>query len=107
MIASYHLVPAISDRVARSLALRVGQAGNDAFAGIAPQIDNGDEVLYADKSGTYTKGILQTGIGLADLAAYSTFKAALASGDPVAFLLRGNLAGNAGGGAIRSYVQLV
>ena len=90
------LIPATSDRVPRSLALRVAQAGSDAFAGAPPQIDNGDEALYADKSGTYTKGILQTGIGLVDLAAYGTFKAALASGDPVDFQ-NITLGGGAGG----------
>ncbi len=48
------LVPATSNRVARCLALRTGTAGDDSFV-IAPlQIDNGDEALYADKSGTYT-----------------------------------------------------
>ena len=53
---------------------------------LAPaQIDNGDEALYPDKSGTYTKGILQTGVGLVDLAAYQTFKKALNSGDPADF----------------------
>jgi hypothetical protein len=79
------LTPASSDRVPRSLALRTAQAGNDAFAVVPLQIDNGDEALYIDKSGTYTKGILQTTIGLVDLAAYATFKAALASGNPVDF----------------------
>ena len=48
-------------------------------------MDNGDEALYSDKSGTYTKGILQTGVGLVDLAAYQTFKNALESGDPADF----------------------
>src|SRR5258708_5029630 len=62
------LTPATSDRVPRSLALRMAQGGSDAFVGAPPQIDNGDEALYADKCGTYTKGILQTGIGLVDLA---------------------------------------
>ena len=36
----------------------------------------------SDKCGTYTKGILQSSVGLVDLAAYDTFKTALASGDP-------------------------
>jgi hypothetical protein len=79
------LIPATSDRVLRSLALRTQTTGNDAFA-IAPvQIDNGDEALYADKSGTYTKGVLQSGIGLVDLAAYQSFKDALSSGAPADF----------------------
>jgi hypothetical protein len=60
--------------------LRTQTAGNDGFAAVPPQIDNGDEALYADKSGTYTKGVLQTGLGLVDLAAYQSFKNALSSG---------------------------
>src|SRR5262249_28088620 len=40
---------------------------------------------YADKSGTYTKAILQTGIGLVDIAAYEAFKNALTSGVPADF----------------------
>src|SRR5271168_1852462 len=79
------LAPATSNRVPRSLALRVAEAGSDAFVGAPAQIDNGDEALYADKSGTYTKGLLQTAIGLVDLAAYSMFKTALASGNPTDF----------------------
>ncbi len=68
--------PATSNRVPRSFALRIETAGHDAFIPAPAQIDNGDEALYADKSGTYTKGILQAGIGLVDLAAYQTFKTA-------------------------------
>lgn len=79
------LVPATSDRVPRSLALRLQAAGNDAFLVAPLQIDNGDEARYGDKSGTYTKGLLQTGIGLVDLAAYQSFKKALASGVPADF----------------------
>ena len=48
-------------------------------------MDNGDEGRYADKSGTYTKGIRQAGIGLVDLTAYETFIKALSSGDPADF----------------------
>ena len=79
------LAPATSNRALRSLSLRVGLAGEDCFAGGAPQADNGDEERYADKSGTYTKGLLQAGLGLVDLNAYTTFKTALASGDPADF----------------------
>jgi hypothetical protein len=97
-MSSPHLAPAISpmtenpahspatrNRVERALALRIAKAGSDAFAPQPAQIDNGDEALYADKSGTYTKGILQSGIGLVDLAAYATFQKALRSGDPADF----------------------
>src|ERR1022692_1829452 len=74
------LVPATSDRVLRSLALRTQLAGADAFVPTPNQTDNGDEALYSDKSGTYTKGIKQAGIGLVDSAAYAAFKKALSSG---------------------------
>jgi hypothetical protein len=79
------LVPATADRVLRSMALRTQTTGNDAFAPAPAQIDNGDEALYADKSGTYTKGVLQSGIGLVDPAAYQSFKKALSSGAPADF----------------------
>ena len=77
--------PATSHRVLRSLACRTQAAGHDALFPAPAQIDNGDEALYPDKSGTYTKGILQTGVGLVDLAAYQTFKTALDSGNPADF----------------------
>jgi hypothetical protein len=79
------LTPATSNRVLRSLALRTQTAGADAFVPAPVQIDNGDEALYTDKSGTYTKGVLQDDIGLVNLAAYQTFKNALASGFPADF----------------------
>src|SRR5262245_46541171 len=66
------LIPATSNRVLRSLALRTQTAGADSLPLAPAQIDNGDEALYADKSGTYTKGVLQSGIGLVDLAAYQS-----------------------------------
>ncbi len=79
------LIPATEDRTARSLALRTERAIHDAFVPAPAQVDNGDEARYADKSGTYTKGILQSGIGLVDLDAYQSFKNALASGSPADF----------------------
>jgi len=79
------LTPATSDRVLRSLALRTQMAGQDAFAIAPAQVDNGDEARYADKSGTYTKGLAQTGIGLVDLGSYQRFKHALSTGSPADF----------------------
>jgi len=79
------LAPATSSRVLRSLALRTLEAGQDTLATAPAQIDNGDEARYADKSGTYTKGLLQSGIGLVDLGAYQTFKHALSTGAPADF----------------------
>src|SRR5580700_6170115 len=75
----------MNNRVARSFAGRTQAAAFDASIVAPPQIDNEDEALYPDKSGTYTKGVLQSGIGQVDLAAYQTFKKALESGDPADF----------------------
>jgi hypothetical protein len=79
------LKPATSGRVWRSWALRTRTAGNDAFAAAQAQVDNGDEARYSDKSGTYTKDVLQSNVGVVDPAAYQSFKAALSSGDPADF----------------------
>jgi hypothetical protein len=65
--------------------LRTETTGKDAFVPAPLQLDNGDEARFADKSGTYTKGLLQAGIGLVDLVAYESFKKALASGAPADF----------------------
>ncbi len=77
--------PATSNRVVKSFALRVETAAHDALVPAPPQIDNGDEARYSDKCGTYTKCVLQAGIGLVDPAAYQTFKKALNSGNPADF----------------------
>jgi hypothetical protein len=79
------LTPATSNRVPRSEALRVELAAKDAFVEEPIQKDNGDEERYADKSGTYTKGVKQSGIGLVDLGAYTSFTTALRSGSPADF----------------------
>jgi hypothetical protein len=71
--------------VLRSFALRAQTAAQDALASAPPEIDNGDEARYSDKSGTYTKCVLQSGIGRVDHAAYHSFKKALISGDPADF----------------------
>ena len=77
------LKPATSGRVWRSWALRTRTAGHDAFAAAPAQIDNGDEALYADKSGTYTKGVLQSGVAAWSVAiAEQRLKNALSSGAP-------------------------
>ncbi len=102
------LAPATSNRIVRSLALRTQAAGNDDFIAPPSQIDNGDEMLYADKSGTYTKGVLQSGIGLVDLAAYDSFKSALGSGDPKDFekiILGGPRTLNGPQGGLAFYLQ--
>ena len=79
------LVPATANRVPRASALRTETTGADSFIPTPAHVDNGDEARYADKSGTYTKGILQEGVGLVDLAAYASFKQVLSTGDPADF----------------------
>lgn len=79
------LTPATSNRVLRALAVRTQTTLSDTFAAAPAQVDNGDEALYADRSGTYTKGVKQSGIGVVDPAAYLSFKKALSSGDPADF----------------------
>lgn len=66
-------------RVQRALALRIGTATKDAALGPAPQVANGDEQLYSDKSGSYSKPLLQDGVCKVNLAAWASFKKALQS----------------------------
>ena len=70
----------IDPRVKKSFTIRVGTATKEALIPVPPHTTNGDEQRYPDKSGTYTKGILQDGIGLVNLNAYQTFQRALNSG---------------------------
>jgi hypothetical protein len=74
------LVPATSNRVLRATVVRSESTIADAVVPAPPQVDNGDEARYPDKSGTYTKGVLQSGIGIVDPAAYKKFKHALSTG---------------------------
>lgn len=102
------LKPATADRELRCLLLRARLAAEDGAHHKAPQIDNGDEEEYSDKSGTYTKGILQKDIGLVDLTAYRSFKHALATGDPAEFekvILGGPRTQNGPQGGLAFYLQ--
>jgi len=71
---------ASGSRVAQALALRVKVANREASIPVPPHKTNGDEERYSDKSGTYTKGILQDGIGLVNLAAFDSFRLAINTG---------------------------
>ncbi|MDQ3414408.1 MAG: twin-arginine translocation pathway signal protein, partial [Verrucomicrobiota bacterium] len=64
----------------QAFALRVAAATKEAQVPVPPHTANGDEQLYPDKSGTYSKGILQDGIGLVNLAAFRSFRRAINSG---------------------------
>jgi hypothetical protein len=71
-----------NERVRKSFALRVGAAMKEAEIPVPPHTTNGDEARYSDKSGTYTKGLLQDGPCRVNLSAYKTFTTALNSGEP-------------------------
>ncbi len=72
-------------RIRNCFAIRLATANDEARIAAAPQTTNGDEGRYRDKCGTYTKGLLQDGIGLVNLHAFQTFKRALDSGHPADF----------------------
>lgn len=72
-------------RVRRCFAIRMGTASDEAHIPVPPHTTNGDEERYPDKCGTYSKGILQDGIGLVNLDAFQSFKRALNSGNPADF----------------------
>ena len=60
--------------------VRFGTATKEATkTGTVPHTTNGDEALYADKSGTYTKCVLQNAPGVVNPAAFTKFRAALGS----------------------------
>jgi hypothetical protein len=71
-----------NSRVHKSFALRISAAMNEARIPVPPHTTDGDEARYSDKSGTYTKGLLQDGLCKVNLSAYETLKIALNSGEP-------------------------
>ena len=72
-------------RVAKCYQLRVEAAARDAKVQVPPHTTNGDEKRYADKSGSFTKGLLQDSYGRVNLNAYQSMKTAFASGNPADF----------------------
>jgi hypothetical protein len=74
-----------SNRAAKSLKIRIQAALNQFQLPEPTQTPNGDEARYADKCGTYTKGLKQNAYGRVNLPAYQSLKKALASGDPADF----------------------
>jgi hypothetical protein len=69
------------ERVIEAFSLRVGEATQDAFVPPAVNVDNGDTALYADKGGTYTKGLPHDDFGRVVMNAFGTFTDALDSGE--------------------------
>lgn len=77
---SANLTGAQSNRVVAATALRLARAAADAKVPVPPHTISGDEFLYADKSASYSKGLLQKDVGLVDLNAWESFKKACNSG---------------------------
>ncbi len=69
-----------NSRMVEAFNLRVAEAIQNASVPAAVNVNNGDDALYPDKGGTYTKGLPHDSFGRVDLNAYQTFKTALASG---------------------------
>jgi hypothetical protein len=86
--AAQSLNPKISDgveapagtRVEQAFQVRVQTAAQEARIPISRHTANGDEQRYLDKSGSYSKCLLQDGIGLVNLNSWASFKTALDSG---------------------------
>ena len=67
-------------RIAEAFQIRVGLATQDALAGPARNTTNGDEQLYPDKAGTYTKCLQHDAFGRVTPQSYASFKKALTTG---------------------------
>jgi hypothetical protein len=67
-------------RIAQAFDLRVDTALSDALVPAAKNVNNGDDALYPDKAGTFTKTLLHDSFGRVDPHSYHSFKAALKSG---------------------------
>ncbi|HKO03257.1 MAG TPA: hypothetical protein VJW51_00840, partial [Candidatus Acidoferrales bacterium] len=67
-------------RVMEAFELRTELATQDALAGPARNLNNGDDALYRDKAGTYTKCLAHDAYGRVDPGSYASFKHALSTG---------------------------
>ncbi len=74
-----------SQRTEESAEIRISVANAERKIPTPPHATNGDEQRYADKCGTYTKGLLQDGPGRVNLNAFESFKTALRTGNPEDF----------------------
>ena len=67
-------------RIIKAFELRRNEAVRDARVPAGINISNGDEARYADKGGTYTKGLLHDSFGRVVPVSFTSFKKALNSG---------------------------
>src|SRR5450755_1400081 len=72
-------------RVREAFQLRVRTAMEDALLPPVKNVNNGDDALYPDKGGTYTKGLAHDQYGRVTPSSYQSFKQALHSGKFSAF----------------------
>lgn len=72
-------------RAEAALQVRVAAARFQRRQPLPVHASNGDEQLYANKIGTYSKGLPHDGLGEVDLSAYASLTDALESGEPGAF----------------------
>ena len=68
------------DRVNKAYHLRIRMASQDRSVAYARNVNNGDEALYADKAGTFTKALPHDAYGRVNLTAYASLRTALGSG---------------------------
>src|SRR5262245_36129342 len=69
-----------ADRTAKAYQLRVDAARLERDAPITPPVNNGDEELYANKIGNYSKGLPHNDAGEVDVNAYAALLNACATG---------------------------
>ncbi len=72
-------------RERQAFQIRVQAAQRERDRPLADHPTNGDEELYANKIGSYSKGLPHNGLGEVDLAAYASFIQAVTTGDPADF----------------------
>ena len=83
-------------RAATAEQIRCDAAKFEKAVPLPPHHDNGDEALYPNKIGSYSKGLPHDGFGEVNLAAYATLSKAVTSGLPADFQAI-TLGGPAGG----------
>jgi hypothetical protein len=66
----------------RAFRIRLRAATAERRVPVPPQVNNGDEALYPNRIGNYSKGLSHDSVGEVDPAAYDSLLTALNSGDP-------------------------
>lgn len=67
-------------RVLEAFEVRVSEATSDARLGPAKNVNNGDQALYLDHGGTYSKGLAHDSYGRVTPASFASFTTALNTG---------------------------